>query len=126
MSFNYEIKLTAPQINVLMYFIRKSSGKKAKTLPKGTSIASVRALVSDGLLLVKKGYPNGTRPSIWEVTRKGYLIGELIREETRTLNLPKMDTNFINWYHMPHKSLESVSDCQEGNVVKELQQKGGE
>lgn len=103
MSFNFEIKLTAPQIAVLLYFVKVSQGKKAATLPKGTSISSVRALVTDGILEVEKA-PVGSSTK-WRVTRKGFILAELINEEIKTIKIPRSDTNFLFWYDMPKGSI---------------------
>lgn len=107
MSFNFEIKLTAPQIAMLTYFVRKSRGLSAEPLPKGASAATARALVSDGFLQVKKGRKIG-EPTQWRVTRKAILAIEMIQEEMRQMKLPRPDTSLLFWYDMPEGASRGV------------------
>lgn len=103
MSFCFELKLTMPQIQLLIAFIKLANKENPGKMPKGTSISSTRALLSEGLLEAnKKERCEGTE---WKVTRKGYMVANLIKEEVKLVEkLPKFSKpNFIHWYDLPEE-----------------------
>ena len=103
MSFVFELRLTMPQIQILVAFIKMAEKQQVDKLPKGTSISSTRALVADGLLEVKLGKNPTLDKAKWKVTPKGYMVANLIREEMKLVNeVPKLtDLSRLYWYHMP-------------------------
>ena len=103
MSFCFELKLTMPQIQLLINFIKLANKEKVSKMPKGTSIASTRALAAEGLLECDKN--DRCEGSIWRVTKKGYMVAQLLKEETVLINkLPKFTKfKFIHWYDLPEE-----------------------
>ena len=101
MSFCFELKLTMPQIQLLIAFIKLANKENPGKMPKGTSISSTRALLADGLLEANKN--ESCQGTEWKVTRKGYMVANLIKEECKLVEkLPKYSrTDFIHWYDLP-------------------------
>jgi len=103
MSFCFELKLTMPQIQLLIAFIKLANKENPGKMPKGTSISSTRALLAEGLLQANKN--DRCVGTEWKVTRKGYMVANLIKEECKLVEkLPKFSrTDFIHWYDLPEE-----------------------
>lgn len=118
MSFIFEIRLTPPQINMLMFFVKEVTTGAAKRLPKGTTASTATALVREGFLDAIKTKIG--EPTKWSVTKKGFLTAQLIKEEVKTLALPRKDVD-ICWYDLPAKASHGIGVCgglPDGKVVR--------
>lgn len=107
MSLKFEISLSFPQVQMLLAFVNmEKEGKvvSGKQVRKAT-VATAIALVSEGLVTHKKAKVIGT-PGEWKVTRKGYMVANLIREEMSEMQtLPNRPSSkqieHIFWYDLP-------------------------
>lgn len=105
MSFIFEIRLSPPQINMLMFFVKAAKKQKQPPMPKYTYSSTALMLVKEGLLKCKK-HPKLQEPTEWKVTKKGFLLASIIQEEVKELKVAKIDN--LCWYDLP----KEVSQCR--------------
>lgn len=88
-----------------MFFVRAAKKEKQPVMPKGTYSSTALMLVKEGLLKCKK-HPKLQEPTEWKVTKKGFLLANIIQEEVKELRVTRVDN--LCWYDLPKEVSRSL------------------